>query len=38
MEISGRKAIIVGGVSGFGRATAESLAARGANVAILDRP
>jgi NAD(P)-dependent dehydrogenase (short-subunit alcohol dehydrogenase family) len=38
MEISGKKAIIVGGASGFGRATAESLAARGANVAILDRP
>ena len=37
MEISGKKAIIVGGASGFGRATAESLAARGANVAILDR-
>ena len=38
MEISGKKAIIVGGASGFGRATAESLAARGASVAILDRP
>jgi NAD(P)-dependent dehydrogenase (short-subunit alcohol dehydrogenase family) len=37
MEISGKKAIIVGGASGFGRATAESLAARGASVAILDR-
>ena len=37
MEISGQKAIIVGGASGFGRATAESLAARGASVAILDR-
>ena len=37
MEISGRKAIVVGGASGFGRATAESLAARGASVAILDR-
>ncbi|GLP76529.1 3-hydroxyacyl-CoA dehydrogenase [Mycobacterium antarcticum] len=38
MEISGKKAIIVGGASGFGRATAEALAARGASVAILDRP
>ena len=37
MEISGKKAIIVGGASGFGRATAELLAARGASVAILDR-
>jgi NAD(P)-dependent dehydrogenase (short-subunit alcohol dehydrogenase family) len=37
MEISGKKAIVVGGASGFGRATAESLVARGANVAILDR-
>ncbi len=38
MEISGKKAIVVGGASGFGRATAEALAARGASVAILDRP
>lgn len=38
MEISGKKAIVVGGASGFGRATAESLVAGGANVAILDRP
>jgi NAD(P)-dependent dehydrogenase (short-subunit alcohol dehydrogenase family) len=37
MEISGKKAIDVGGASGFGRATAESLIARGADVAILDR-
>jgi NAD(P)-dependent dehydrogenase (short-subunit alcohol dehydrogenase family) len=37
MEISGKKAIVVGGASGFGRATAESLVARGADVAILDR-
>lgn len=37
MEISGKKAIVVGGASGFGKATAESLAARGADVAILDR-
>jgi NAD(P)-dependent dehydrogenase (short-subunit alcohol dehydrogenase family) len=38
MEISGKKAIVVGGASGFGRATVESLIARGASVAILDRP
>jgi len=38
MEISGKKAIVVGGASGFGKATAESLAQRGATVAILDRP
>jgi len=38
MEISGKKAIIVGGASGFGRATAESLAAKGADVVVLDRP
>jgi NAD(P)-dependent dehydrogenase (short-subunit alcohol dehydrogenase family) len=37
MEISGKKAIVVGGASGFGRATAESLVAKGAAVAILDR-
>ena len=38
MEISGKKAIVVGGASGFGRATVETLVARGATVAILDRP
>ncbi|WP_395307370.1 SDR family NAD(P)-dependent oxidoreductase [Mycobacterium sp. AMU20-3851] len=38
MEISGKKAVVVGGASGFGRATVESLAKRGASVAILDRP
>lgn len=38
MEISGKKAIVVGGASGFGRATVEALAKRGATVAILDRP
>ena len=38
MEISGKKAIVVGGASGFGRATVESLAKRGATVAVLDRP
>ena len=38
MEIEGKKAVVVGGASGFGRATAESLAKRGATVAVLDRP
>jgi NAD(P)-dependent dehydrogenase (short-subunit alcohol dehydrogenase family) len=38
MEIAGKKAVIVGGASGFGKATAEALAKRGADVAILDRP
>lgn len=38
MEISGKKAVVVGGASGFGRATVEALAKRGATVAILDRP
>lgn len=38
MDINGKKAVIVGGASGMGRATAEALAARGAAVAILDRP
>ncbi len=38
MEIAGKKAVIVGGASGFGRATAEALAKRGAGVAVLDRP
>ncbi|MBV9515698.1 MAG: SDR family NAD(P)-dependent oxidoreductase [Mycobacteriaceae bacterium] len=38
MEIANKKAVIVGGASGFGRATAEVLAKRGADVAILDRP
>jgi len=37
VEIKGKKAVVVGGASGMGRATAEALAARGANVAILDR-
>ena len=37
MEISGKNAVVVGGASGFGRATVEALAKRGANVAILDR-
>ncbi|GFG50006.1 3-hydroxy-2-methylbutyryl-CoA dehydrogenase [Mycolicibacterium agri] len=38
MQIAGKKAVIVGGASGFGKATAEALAKRGASVAILDRP
>ena len=38
MEIAGKKAVIVGGASGFGRATVEALAKRGASVAVLDRP
>src|SRR6185437_10381306 len=38
MEIAGKKSVIVGGASGFGRATAEALAKRGASVAVLDRP
>ncbi|GFG72547.1 3-hydroxyacyl-CoA dehydrogenase [Mycolicibacter senuensis] len=38
VEIEGKGAIIVGGASGFGKATAELLAKRGAKVAILDRP
>ena len=38
MEIKGKKAIVVGGASGMGRATAHALADRGATVAVLDRP
>jgi NAD(P)-dependent dehydrogenase (short-subunit alcohol dehydrogenase family) len=38
MDIKGKNAVVVGGASGFGRATAEMLAERGAQVAILDRP
>ncbi|MEZ0049095.1 NAD(P)-dependent dehydrogenase (short-subunit alcohol dehydrogenase family) [Mycobacterium sp. MAA66] len=38
MEIAGKKAVVVGGASGFGKATAELLAKRGAALAILDRP
>jgi len=37
MEIAGKKVVIVGGASGFGKASAELLASRGAQVAILDR-
>jgi NAD(P)-dependent dehydrogenase (short-subunit alcohol dehydrogenase family) len=38
MEIDGSKAMVVGGASGMARATAESLAAKGATIAILDLP
>ena len=38
MEIKGKKAVVFGGASGMGRASAESLAARGADVVVLDRP
>ncbi|MCK8669763.1 SDR family NAD(P)-dependent oxidoreductase [Rhodococcus sp. NPDC003382] len=37
MNISGKKAIVVGGASGMGKATAQALVAQGAQVAILDR-
>ncbi|OBJ03581.1 SDR family NAD(P)-dependent oxidoreductase [Mycobacterium sp. 1465703.0] len=37
MEINGKKAVVIGGASGMGRATAELFAARGADVAVLDR-
>jgi NAD(P)-dependent dehydrogenase (short-subunit alcohol dehydrogenase family) len=37
MQVNGSKAVIVGGASGFARATAELLAEKGAKVAILDR-
>ncbi len=38
VDIAGKKAVVFGGASGMGRATAEMLAAKGAQVAILDRP
>jgi NAD(P)-dependent dehydrogenase (short-subunit alcohol dehydrogenase family) len=38
METKGKKAVVFGGASGMGRASAELLAARGAEVAVLDRP
>ena len=37
MEIKGKKVAVFGGASGMGRASAELLAARGADVAVLDR-
>jgi NAD(P)-dependent dehydrogenase (short-subunit alcohol dehydrogenase family) len=37
MEINGKKAIVIGGASGMGRASAELFAERGADVAVLDR-
>ncbi|MFJ9174210.1 SDR family NAD(P)-dependent oxidoreductase [Streptomyces sp. NPDC102360] len=36
-DFAGLKALVTGGASGIGRATAELLAARGADVAVLDR-
>jgi len=38
MEIKGKKAVIVGGASGMAKASAEMLAERGADVAIVDLP
>ncbi|MGN6474434.1 MAG: SDR family NAD(P)-dependent oxidoreductase [Mycobacteriales bacterium] len=38
MEISGKKAMIVGGASGMAKASAEQLKAKGASIAILDLP
>jgi NAD(P)-dependent dehydrogenase (short-subunit alcohol dehydrogenase family) len=38
MKVKGSAAVIVGGASGMGRATAERLAERGAVVAVLDLP
>lgn len=37
MDINGKFAVVVGGASGMGKATAEALASAGAHVAILDR-
>ena len=37
MQVKGSNAVVVGGASGFARATAELLAEKGATVAILDR-
>jgi NAD(P)-dependent dehydrogenase (short-subunit alcohol dehydrogenase family) len=37
MEINGKKVVVIGGASWMGRATAELLAERGAQVAVLDR-
>jgi NAD(P)-dependent dehydrogenase (short-subunit alcohol dehydrogenase family) len=38
MEIRGKKVVVFGGASGMGRASAELLAARGADVVVVDRP
>ncbi|GAA4663555.1 SDR family NAD(P)-dependent oxidoreductase [Gordonia humi] len=38
MDITDKRAVVVGGASGMGRASAELLAERGAKVAIVDRP
>ena len=38
MEISGKKAVIVGGASGMAKASAEMLRQKGADIAILDLP
>lgn len=38
MDVNGKKAMVVGGASGMGRATAELLNSKGASIAILDRP
>jgi len=38
VQVAGSHAVVVGGASGMARATAELLAARGARVAVLDRP
>ena len=38
MRIEGRSALVTGGASGLGRATAEALAGRGAHVVIFDLP
>jgi NAD(P)-dependent dehydrogenase (short-subunit alcohol dehydrogenase family) len=38
MQIAGSGAVVVGGASGMGRASAELLASKGARVAILDLP
>src|SRR6201998_3563774 len=37
MEINGKRVVVIGGASGMGRASAELLAERGADVAVLDR-
>ena len=37
MQIDGIAAIVTGGASGLGEATARALAARGARVAVFDR-